>query len=378
MNPSERKNHKSRTFFSNLDALRFFAFLGIFIQHTLPSPIANTSVLFSSEVFKLIFSFNYLGVPFFFTLSSFLITFRILDDYHVTKCISLKKFYLRRGLRIWPIYFLVLGICFLVIPFIYDHIGAQAPTLPGFWPFLFFYANFYFIAHGVGFIYALIPLWSISVEEQFYVLWGLLMKLFHKHMYFIVLLCFLLSIIYCYYYLHILHQNRTNLKLHTMYALLDFCSGAFVAIAGFRKDGFYRFLKNLPGAIYPIVYISMIAYYVLESCACINPDLILSGIFYSICFALILFDQAFNNKRYFNAGKVPALNYLGKISYGLYIYHELVVTLSMKAFHFFRVGSNYFTMLWQTLITLLITIIVAQLSYHYFESYFLRQKHKWS
>ena len=377
MNQSDRMEQNRRPFFKNLDALRFFAFLGVFIQHTLPSPSGNPSVILSSEVWKLIFSFNYLGVPFFFTLSSFLITYRLLNEQRSTEKVNLMMFYVRRGLRIWPIYFLVLAICFLILPIMSHQFGMSAPTLPSPWSFLFFFANFYMITHGVGFLFALIPLWSISIEEQFYVIWGLMLKVFHQYIYKVIILCFLVSVSFCFYYMHSLLQSRTDLKLHTMYAVLDFCSGALIAVAGFRKDALFRFLRKLPRIFYPIVYISIIIFYVLETSAVINADLIISGIFYSICFALILFDQAFNERRIFNAGKLEVFNYLGKISYGLYIYHELSLTMTMKAFHFFSIGSKYNTLLWQSGITLLITIIIAQLSYHYFEKYFLRLKNNW-
>ena len=67
-------------FFKNLDALRFLAFLGVFTSHTLPVTHNPGDISYIPDVLIHAFSFSYLGVPFFFTLSSFLITYRLLEE----------------------------------------------------------------------------------------------------------------------------------------------------------------------------------------------------------------------------------------------------------------------------------------------------------
>src|SRR3954447_9736754 len=94
----------ARRRFHSLDALRFFAFLKVFFLHI---PVATFAV------------FNFLkngggtGVVFFFVLSGFLITYILLSEKTLTGTIKLKNFYLRRILRIWPLYYLILCLAFL-------------------------------------------------------------------------------------------------------------------------------------------------------------------------------------------------------------------------------------------------------------------------
>ena len=367
---------KGIIFFKNLDALRFLAFLGVYIQHTLPLPEEPAQSATFLDLIRSVFSFCYLGVPFFFTLSSFLITYRILEEYKKENRMHLIKFYLKRGLRIWPVYFLLLLICFLIIPLIYSLIKTEVPTLPSIWPFLLFWSNFYMISHGVGFIFALIPLWSISIEEQFYFFWGMVLKFFKKYIYIIIALSFIISVAFCYYYLYNMHQTRTNIKLHSLYAVTDFCTGALIATVCQDKQRIFRFLKWLPSPFYTCIYVLLIVFYLLQNYQLIHVDLVITTIINSVCYALILFDQTFNDNRMFNTGFSKSLNYLGKISYGLYIYHELIVSLMVKLFHFLPTQSSINILLLQSLITLAITILTAHLSYRYFERYFLSLKDK--
>jgi peptidoglycan/LPS O-acetylase OafA/YrhL len=365
---------KETFYFKNLDALRFFGFFGVFLQHTITLPHGPVETATVTDLFCTIFSFAYFEVPFFFTLSSFLITYRILDEYRKENRMYLFKFYIRRGLRVWPLYFFYLMICFLALPSIASITGTSLPSLPLLWPFLFFWSNFYMIHHGVGFIFALIPLWSIAVEEQFYFLWGLCLKIFKKHIYIVISIGFLISIAFCYYYLYELHQTRMNMKLHSLFAVTDFCTGALLAIACIEKNKIFVALKRLPAIFFVLVYLFFIGYFVLQNYNIINPGLVITSVFNSICFALILFDQAFNEKRVFNAGYFKSFNYLGRISFGLYIYHELIVTLAGKLFPFFSGKNSFAFILLQECVTLAITVLIAHVSYRYFESYFLKLK----
>lgn len=363
-------------FFKNLDALRFLAFLGVFTVHTLP--VHDISVDSGSIARLLIsaFSFSYLGVPFFFTLSSFLITYRLLDEHRNFKKIHLLKFYLKRGLRIWPAYFLLIFICFLIIPVLYTSLQLDKPTLPNVVPFLFFWSNFYMIGNGTNFIAALQVLWSLAIEEQFYIFWGLMLKYCRRYLMQLTFILLAGSLIFCYCYLYVLDNKIMNLKIHSLYALPNFCLGAFIAMICHAKNNIFIFLKSLPALFYASVYIVMVAFFVLQNLGITGFDIIFAAAFYSVCYALILFDQAFNEKRLFNAGKFKSINYLGRISYGLYIYHLLITSVMIKVFRFFGPDQSFYKTLLQACITLFITILISHLSFRYFESYFLKLKNR--
>jgi len=356
------------TYFSNLDAFRFLSFFGVFLSHTLLIPeTTNIAIDFILSVITM----NYLGVPFFFTLSSFLITYRLLKEKEKNNSIQLLRFYRNRILRIWPAYFLLVAVCFLVLPFLSNLLHVQSPSLPSIIPFLFFYVNFYIIENGSGFTFALLVLWSISIEEQFYLVWGLVLKFLSKvSVAPVICSLFIISIGFSYYYLYILHKPAHNLAIHSLYVLQNFCTGALIAFICVQKQKAFIFLNTIPAAVLASVYVILpLSYFFIK-------DIILLNVIKSICYSLIIYDQSFNEKRFFNAGKIAFINYLGKISYGLYLYHALVFVVLQKQFRFFIAGSGpvIWTNLFHTAIAFIVTCVVAHISYRYIESKFLSLK----
>ncbi|MEL6131994.1 MAG: acyltransferase [Bacteroidota bacterium] len=151
---------KSPTYFPQLDGLRTIAVLMVMMAHWLPYEWLS------------IWGFGPLGVYLFFVLSGFLIT-RIL--LHSKSRIDLKEnsigsqlktFYMRRVLRIFPMYYLLIGITYLFTP----------STRPGLWWNLTYTSNFYLIEKG-DWAGPMSHYWSLAVEEQFYLIWPLLLFL---------------------------------------------------------------------------------------------------------------------------------------------------------------------------------------------------------
>lgn len=106
------------------------------------------------------------GVSLFFVLSGFLIT-RILVD-SASKPHYFRNFYIRRALRIWPLYFLILGIAYLTPLFPFSH--AELPA----YRFLLYIQNFWSLNHAPP---ILGTTWSLAIEEQFYMVWPLVIWL---------------------------------------------------------------------------------------------------------------------------------------------------------------------------------------------------------
>jgi peptidoglycan/LPS O-acetylase OafA/YrhL len=157
----------SRRRFDTLDALRFFAFLRVFFYHVpLPGfPLYSEFIRGGDN-----------GVFFFFVLSSFLISWLLFQERGESGKISLGRFYLRRTLRIWPLYYLAAALAFST-PFLISifnlpsHSDGYAPD----WHFsLFFLGNYEsMLKHGIPNVSPLGPMWSLCVEEHFYLIWGL-------------------------------------------------------------------------------------------------------------------------------------------------------------------------------------------------------------
>ena len=191
-------------------------------------------------------------------------------------------------------------------------------------------------------------------------------------------MCLIASIAFCYYYLYNLHQKEMDIKIHTMYALPDFCLGAFIALACHSKNRIYLFLKSRSPVFYSLIYVALIIFNTFKSYKIINADIIVQAVFNSVCYALILFDQTFNERRLFNLGGFRIINYLGKISYGLYIYHLLIISIIAQAISYFNFHSEVSGSLLQYIFSLIVTVAIAHLSFQYFEKPFLRIKINYS
>jgi len=151
-----------------LDGLRFFAFLAVYLNHTLlfgteghhrRIPDALAHILGTIGVA------GAFGVDLFFVLSAYLITELLLRERSARGSLDVPAFYVRRMLRIWPLYFLFLAFAYGLTFFV----AGEQMTLGHLLGFAFFSGNWVYMARPVGTVAA--PLWSVSVEEQFYILW---------------------------------------------------------------------------------------------------------------------------------------------------------------------------------------------------------------
>ena len=116
--PSAVPGTAARVYYPELDTLRFFAFLMVFVHHTLPQDDALYARL-PRVVAHLLVAFSLaggLGVALFFCLSAFLISDLLRREAQQTGTVAIGRFYLRRTLRIWPLYFAFLLLAQLVLP----------------------------------------------------------------------------------------------------------------------------------------------------------------------------------------------------------------------------------------------------------------------
>ena len=153
-----------------LDCLRFSAFFAVFIFHTLsPDPAywAARHVPFSALVASAV-SMGRFGVDLFFLLSAYLITELLLREQDRCGKLHVRSFYVRRILRIWPLYFL--GLLIAVVLSHLDSVHQHFPLRYAL-AFLFMLGNWMPYTQSVMW-----PLWSVSFEEQFYLLWPALMS----------------------------------------------------------------------------------------------------------------------------------------------------------------------------------------------------------
>lgn len=354
-----------------LNALRFFAAFFVVISH------ANISLYkLGVEPSRQLAFLNRGGdaVDFFFVLSGFLITYLLIDEINRSGSVSIKQFYLRRVFRIWPLYFLIVTIGFLLLGYVYPMVYHQpffSFSIPqGLLLFIFFMPNYAAKNFTVG---LLNPLWSIGVEEQFYIFWAPLVKRFKSKLLpmiagFIILSLALYSVVY-----YQLISIRANWQV--FFLTQRFYSMAIGSLFGYIL--YYHFKKYnsswLSGKIGQALVLALIGWHFLFN------NVAETGFEFKVAFSflygLLILNVSAGANKLINLEQ-PVLSYLGSISFGIYMYHMLVdyclrlVFQKLAALHLPRivVVSSYYV-----LITAL-TIAVAAFSFRYFEGYFLRIK----
>jgi peptidoglycan/LPS O-acetylase OafA/YrhL len=155
-----------------LDGIRGLAVLLVFFHHS----ISAASLAVTMPVEKLLVSFigaGWIGVDIFFALSGFLITGILLDSKGNTDYFL--NFYARRTLRIFPLYYLFLALVFVVFAPLVEHLYAPNPSFllleQSQWWFWSYLQNWHFVKLGTGSTVPVTHLWSLAVEEQFYLVW---------------------------------------------------------------------------------------------------------------------------------------------------------------------------------------------------------------
>jgi peptidoglycan/LPS O-acetylase OafA/YrhL len=309
-----------------LDTLRFFAFFSVYIFHVTPN-----------------FTYGYLGVNFFFVLSSFLLTYLALMEIDKNGFFSRTNFFLRRAIRIFPLYYSILIFSFFILPLIshYYHFNISLPKNKLL--YLFFLSNY----EVTDCLFYLKFYWSIAVEEQFYLLFIIFGFLLKRH-----LISYVLLLLICY----ILFMNYATYKnistyQHTIAHLSEFSFGMLSAYVYHKKTNI------LPMVLFSL-FLSMIVILFFKN----NP---LNQLALSVVFADLILITTYYGKHF---SRLPILRWiesLGKYTYGLYVYSGIIITIFVK---FIKIENSYLSIIAQ----LTILILVSYTSYHLFEKRFLR------
>jgi peptidoglycan/LPS O-acetylase OafA/YrhL len=356
------KKYSGKIYFPELDGLRFFAFLLVFIHH---------HRLFASISFLVpLNSFGWIGVDLFFVLSAFLFSKLLVAEYEKTRTINFRKFYIRRIFRIWPVYFVLIMVSvtayLLVNHSIDSHIGIRILGLFTFSDNIMSAFDHFnplpFVSH----------LWTIAYEEQFYIFIPFIIlyaiRVNQKKR-----LIFLTIVIISFSLLRILLISL-NVSHPAIWVLpvTHFESMVLGLIIGF---GGFNFLLKLMN---PLIIGSMgVVFFVL---LCMLPPifeisywLILSYLLAGLSTSMILFSilssrplSAFFSKKLFV--------FLGKRSYGLYLFHLL--SLDVVAYTLYRVPQLPSGLVLSFIYCLTFTIVVSIISYKFIETPFLKLKRR--
>ena len=377
-------------FLKGLNELRAIAALGVLVHHIellkhddRNASLNDTYSLANNTHFHhFIQSLGKHSVYFFFVLSGFLITHLIVREKKKFGVFDFQKFYMRRVLRIWPLYYIIIGISFLIIPFISFYSGIF-DTFPNTYykivlatdygspktilSYLGFLSN-YGLSEGITLVGGS-QTWSVSIEEQFYLFWPVLLLFVFR----IKPYLWLLSSIILIFILNFFLKVDFFAVFRYEYLFIGCIGGLFINSSYFKK-------------ISPIIDKKI--FYI------INLLIILILSFFSVfdkytqSFVISIFFLSFiiltvNNHFYFRS---KIFDEMGKISYGIYMYHPFIMFLVFPVLEYLKTlifpinrgggGAMIFILVMQYILTIGITLFISYFSYNYIEKKFLMLKEK--
>jgi peptidoglycan/LPS O-acetylase OafA/YrhL len=369
------KHGTSRTHFAGLDSLRFYAAFLVLIGHI---HLNQESVGLPGPNYGAVFYRGAPAVSFFFTLSGFLITYLLLDEHRRTGAISIRAFYIRRVLRIWPLYFLIIGLGLTLYKVVLPRLGIYHAAEYSVWTatalYVLFLPNLMNNLYVVGGI--LNPTWSIGVEEQFYLFWAPVIKKFHRHVPRVCLLVMVLS-------LAAFALNQINPfglgKLQGFFAQLKFhymAAGGLCAWMLYKRRA--QFL-GLPIFRYRLIQ-WLFALLLLEYLFVGTPrHWLIEESLQVVLYSWLIVEVAANPRRLVRV-KARATEWLGEISYGIYMYHMVAVYATSWYFKSTRWWEGSLVVYVATYYTMAagLTLLLAYVSHRWFERPILRLKPRFS
>jgi len=350
--------------------LRFFAFFGVFlfhftrptelyVQHGVPRIIAALgNGIIQGGVF---------GVDLFFVLSAYLITELLLREKAECGSLDVRGFYVRRILRIWPLYFFYIGLALLPI-FNRSHAFTWRHAVA----FVFLAGNWSIIAWGWPISSIAVPLWTVSVEEQFYLAWPPIVGRLSLSGIAWAALAMLVIANVTRVVMVALHGGMNSVWCNTLSRLDPIAAGILIALVLRGRIPGYNSLLRLIMLGCGIVSLALVAnFWKIHEPVTLEwiPTLVGFPVVAFSCMLIVLgvLGMPLRMPRVFV--------YLGTISYGLYVYQALGNFLSGVVI---PVHSGFLQLALRPIAALAITILLAATSYAFLETPFLKLKQRFA
>ncbi len=323
------------------------------------------------------FSFGWTGVDLFFVLSGFLITGKLVESLGAEH--YFRTFYIKRILRIVPLYYIILLLFFVIIPLLLPSIvSASFKELLQkqiyYWTFV---VNIYDAVHGWPLNVILIHFWSLACEMQFYLLWPFIIYFFYNHgKALIVILTF-----FCLTALLVRIGGQLFLSLNDIYRYVllpcridAFCAGALLYIF-FRMDKIAAHKTKLLITALIALTIVLVMMAVKQSAWHYSVDMVrkygytLDAVFWATLIGFLLSVDEHFMKRIFSGRLMTGF---GKYSYGMYVFHWPVFIIISRQSIF---NSSTHDKTWLlAAVAFSATCICSLASYHLLEKHFLKLK----
>ena len=357
-------------YFPGLNALRFFAAMAVAASHV--ELLKQYNGLPNAYDEPAVYELGRLAVTLFFVLSGYLITYLLLTEKKAAGAISVRDFYVRRILRIWPLYYLLVLLAFFVFPRIgpltIPKLAVTQHTLPLF--LLLLPQLALSVADPVPFAE---PAWSIGVEEQFYLIWPLLIRRTRR---FVPMALAVIAISFALRYgaFGMALASRANPQRLAFWnqaiSYFYFTRIECMAIGGLAAWLVFEQRRKMLHFLYRRDV--QLAVYVATAWLVVTPRFkpIFNYAGYSILFAVLILNVSTNPRSLLKLNSRP-FTFLGNISFSIYMFHEVAIQLVLQTPLRASNGALYAA-------SLSLTLVIAAASYLLFERAFLRWKSRFA
>ncbi|MEP7211777.1 MAG: acyltransferase [Acidobacteriota bacterium] len=220
-------------------------------------------------------------------------------------------------------------------------------------------------------------LWSVAVEEQFYLAVPFILIILPTKLYpWVFCGVIVFSILFRMLYLN----NDLMLEMHTFAFVGNLATGGLIAYFSISSQRFVSFFEELGLRFIVILYLSIIAIFFFRTEIFSNWLLnILSSSIIASLFAIVILEQTYSKNSIFKMRNNRVFSYLGKYTYGLYCLHLIAAIFVLQITAYLHIN----TQLWQVIflespLMLLISILMAYITYRFYEKPFLRLKDRFS
>lgn len=305
------------------------------------------------------------GVSMFFALSGFLITYLLSLEKAKNHDINIRNFYLRRIFRIWPLYYLFIASCLLC--YVVFNVQYDAGPLPF---YIFLLANVpLIIGHTMPFM---THLWSIGVEEQFYLFWPWLArvtteKLLKLTLVMIAGLYILKLIFYVLFRKFDMEIAYTAINVTRFHIMLI---GAAGALLYYKKSSYLKYATNIYTQAACWILMGLLAVNKFNISSLVDNEII------AVVTVAIILAQITRTNMIIDLDR-GLMDFLGKISYGIYVIHPLVIFLLAQNLVAFD-KSTFANYLFVYAAVMAATIGLSYLSYRFYEKRFILMKSRFS
>ena len=357
-----------RLHFKDLDALRFFAFIPIFLFCVFYLSRTEREG-FHFEITNVLSLIKQNSLDFFFFLSAFLLTSQALREYKYNDSFSLRSFYVRRMLRILPLFIVGILFAFLVHPWILSTLKLNTITAPAATSYLLLFPNYFSNFTQEQYVY-LTVIWTIYMFIQFYIVWGIVLKYLWKQLRVVAFVAIGIGITAR--IIHLYHEHI--FEFDTLSYGVPVGIGTILAILIRNDSPYLEQVKLLPKKTIIFIYVTgcliLATGYLLTANFIFNALVpIITCLFYSF----IVVEQTFGKNSLVKFRNNKVFSHLGKASYGMIMYQamlsvSILIGIDSLDFDISEVAVKFTFVL----ITFVLTWIMADLSFNFFEKPLLR------